>query len=52
MLAAGLARFHDEFVHPLRLVRYVLTTAKAINGQPYCFVKRTRFHFNRVLHAI
>jgi hypothetical protein len=52
MLAAGLARFHDEFVHPVRLVRYVLTTAKAINGKPHGFVKRPRFHFNSVFDAV
>jgi hypothetical protein len=34
MYGAGLARFHDELVQPLRIVFYVFAATKAIDRKP------------------
>ena len=52
MLSARLSRFYDEFVQPLRFVRYMLAAAKAINRQPHGFVQCPRLQFDRVLNAL
>lgn len=52
VLSAGFPRFHGEFVHPLRVVGYVFTTAETINRQSDGFVKCPRLQFDRVLDAL
>lgn len=49
MLGARLVRFHNELVHPLRLIAYMLAAAESLDSQADGFIQAPRFQFDGML---
>ena len=52
VFGAGLSRFHNELVHPLRVVRNMFASAEAVNRQAHRLIEGPRIQFDSMLYPV